>query len=54
MFVVMLMLALLVFMLTIPNVTYVTTAKMRAQTSADIGAYTAAIWLARASTSSPS
>jgi hypothetical protein len=47
-FVILIMVALLAFMLSIPNVTYVTTAKMRAQTAADSGAYTASIWLARA------
>jgi hypothetical protein len=47
-FVVLVMLALLAFMMTIPNVTHVTVEKMRAQTSADAGAFTASIWLARA------
>ena len=40
--------ALLAFMLAIPNVTHVTAQKMRAQTAADAGAFTGSVWLARA------
>jgi Tfp pilus assembly protein FimT len=45
---VIVVIALLAFMLAIPNVTQVTTQKMRAQTAADAGAFTGSIWLARA------
>jgi hypothetical protein len=40
--------ALLAFMLAIPNGTQATIQKMRAQTAADAGAFTGSIWLARA------
>jgi|GEM_PF-3947109 len=46
-FVALFLLPLVLFLFTVPNVTYVTAAKMRAQTAADIGAYTASLWLAR-------
>ena len=39
---------LFVFMLVIPNGTRVATQKMRAQTAADVGAFTGSVWLARA------
>jgi hypothetical protein len=39
--------ALLTFMLMIPNGTHVTTQKVRAQTAADAGSITGAVWLAR-------
>jgi hypothetical protein len=44
---IILMVALLAFMLLIPNGTQVATQKMRAQTAADAGAYTGSVWLAR-------
>jgi hypothetical protein len=47
-FVILFALLLLSFMLVVPNVTQVTIEKMRAQTSADAGAYTTSLWLARA------
>jgi hypothetical protein len=47
-FVILFMVGLIAFMLSIPNVTYVTGWKMRGQTASDIGAYTVSIWLARA------
>jgi hypothetical protein len=40
--------AILAFMLSIPNGTQVTTQKVRAQTAADIGAFSGSVWLARA------
>jgi hypothetical protein len=40
--------ALLAFMLAIPNGTQAVTQKMRAQTAADAGAFTGSVWLARA------
>jgi len=40
--------ALLAFMLAIPNGTHVATQKVRAQTAADAGALTGSVWLARA------
>jgi hypothetical protein len=46
-FVVLMLIVLLGFMLAIPNVTQVTTQKMRMQTAADAGALTAATWIAR-------
>jgi hypothetical protein len=45
---VIVIIALLAFMLVIPNGTQVTTQKMRAQTAADAGAFTGSVWLARA------
>jgi hypothetical protein len=45
---VIVIIALLAFMLAIPNGTHVTTQKMRAQTAADAGAFTGSVWLARA------
>jgi hypothetical protein len=42
------LMALLAFMLIIPNGTLATTQKMRAQTAADAGACTGSVWLARA------
>ena len=45
---VIVIIALLAFMLAIPNGTHVTTQKMCAQTAADAGAFTGSIWLARA------
>jgi hypothetical protein len=45
---VIVIIALLAFMLAIPNGTQVTTQKMRAQTAADAGAFTGAVWRARA------
>ena len=43
-----LVLAILAFLLAMPNATRVTTQKVRAQTSADVGAFTGSVWLARA------
>jgi len=40
--------AILAFMLAIPNGTQVATQKVRAQTAADAGAFTGSVWLARA------
>jgi hypothetical protein len=45
---VIVIIALLAFMLAIPNGTHVTIQKMRAQTAADAGAFTGSIWLTRA------
>jgi hypothetical protein len=45
---VVVIIALLAFMLAIPNGTHVTTQKMRAQNAADAGAFTGSVWLARA------
>jgi len=42
-----LVLAILAFLLAMPNATRVTTQKVRAQTSADVGAFSGSIWLAR-------
>ena len=42
-----LVIAILAFLLVIPNGTQVTTQKMRAQTAADAGAFTGSVWLAR-------
>jgi len=42
------LLVLLAFILTVPNVTHATTEKVRVQTAADAGAFTGSIWLARA------
>ncbi|UCG44099.1 MAG: Tad domain-containing protein [candidate division WOR-3 bacterium] len=42
-----LMVALLAFLMMIPNGTQVATQKMRAQTASDAGAYTGSVWLAR-------
>jgi len=44
---VVLVLAILAFLLAMPNGTRVTTQKVRAQTSADVGAFSGSIWLAR-------
>ncbi|HDQ99184.1 MAG TPA: hypothetical protein ENN51_02710, partial [candidate division WOR-3 bacterium] len=44
---VLLMLPLVMFLVTVPNVTYVTASKMRVQNAADIAAYSNAAWLAR-------
>ncbi len=38
---------LVLFFITIPNVTKVVTTKMRTQTASDIGAYSSSIWIAR-------
>ncbi|MEO0078097.1 MAG: pilus assembly protein TadG-related protein, partial [candidate division WOR-3 bacterium] len=38
---------LLIFLLVIPNSTYIMTQKVRIQTAADAGAYTGSVWLAR-------
>jgi hypothetical protein len=43
-----LVVAILAFLLAIPNGTQVTTQKVRAQTAADAGAFTGSVWLARA------
>jgi len=43
-----LVVAILAFMLSIPNGTQVATQKVRAQTAADIGAFSGSVWLARA------
>ena len=45
---VILVVAILAFLLAMPNATQVTTQRMRAQTAADVGAYTGSVWLARA------
>jgi hypothetical protein len=45
---VVLIVVLLAFLLTIPNVTQVATQKVRAQTAADLGAFTGSVWLSRA------
>jgi hypothetical protein len=45
---VVLIVVLLAFLLTIPNVTQVATQKVRAQTAADAGAFTGSVWLSRA------
>jgi len=42
-----LVLAILAFLLAMPNATRVTTQKVRAQTSADVGAFSGSVWLAR-------
>jgi hypothetical protein len=42
-----LVLAILAFLLAMPNGTRVTTQKVRAQTSADVGAFSGSVWLAR-------
>jgi hypothetical protein len=42
-----LVVAILAFMLAIPNGTQATTQKVRAQTAADIGAFSGSVWLAR-------
>jgi len=39
---------LIVFLLAIPNATHVVSKKMRAQTAADVGAFTGSVWFARA------
>src|SRR5437763_550380 len=39
--------AILAFLLAVPNGTQVTTQKVRTQTSADVGAFTGSIWLSR-------
>jgi len=46
-FVLAILFVLVLFFLTIPNVTHIVSAKMRTQTAADFGAYSGAIWLAR-------
>jgi hypothetical protein len=43
-----LIVAILAFLLVIPNGTQVTTQKVRAQTASDAGAFTGSVWLARA------
>jgi hypothetical protein len=43
-----LVVAILAFMLSIPNGTQVATHKVRAQTAADVGAFSGSVWLARA------
>jgi hypothetical protein len=40
--------AILAFLLAVPNGTQATTQKVRAQTAADVGAFTGSVWLARA------
>ena len=45
---VVLVVAILAFLLAIPNGTQVTAQKVRAQTAADVGAFTGSVWLARA------
>ena len=45
---VIVIIALLAFLLVLPNGTHVTIQKMRAQTAADAGVFTGSIWLARA------
>lgn len=47
-FAAVLVVALLAFLLVVPNGTQVATHKVRAQTSADVGAFTGSVWLARA------
>jgi hypothetical protein len=42
-----LVVAILAFLLAIPNVTQVTTQKVRSQTAADVGAFTGSVWLSR-------
>jgi hypothetical protein len=42
-----LVVAILAFLLSIPNGTHVTTQKVRGQTAADVGAFTGSVWLAR-------
>ncbi len=44
---VIVIIAMIAFMLAIPNGTHATTQKMRAQTAADAGAFTGSVWLAR-------
>jgi hypothetical protein len=48
MFGAVLVVAILAFLLVIPNGTQVATQKVRAQTSADVGAFSGSVWLARA------
>jgi len=47
-FAAVLVVAIMAFLLVIPNGTQVATQKVRAQTSADVGAFTGSVWLARA------
>jgi len=42
-----LLVAILAFLLIIPNATQATTQKVKAQTAADVGAYSGSVWLAR-------
>jgi hypothetical protein len=44
---ILMMLPLVMFLMTVPNVTYVTAAKIRTQNAADLAAYSNAAWLAR-------
>jgi len=46
-FAAILVLAIITFMLVVPNATRVTTQKVRTQTAADVGSFTGSIWLSR-------
>ncbi|MBM3332889.1 hypothetical protein FJY68_13750 [candidate division WOR-3 bacterium] len=46
-FSIVLALAIIAFLLVVPNATRVTTQKVRAQTAADVGSFTGSIWLSR-------